>query len=171
MKLSGAHQFTGSADDVYERLLDPEILRRCMPGCERLEPVGEGRFELTFSVPVPAIKGQYSGTVEILDQEPPSSFRMKIEATGQNGFVNADAVLRVDADGEGTTVRYDADARVGGPAASVGQRVLTGISRRQVDQMMRCLDRSGAPKPGLLARIRAWFRARFGRGERRAGHD
>jgi carbon monoxide dehydrogenase subunit G len=160
MKLSGAHRFEGDPQAVYGRLLDPDVLRRCMPGCERLEEVGDGRFELAFSVPVPAIKGQYTGTVEILDQAPPSSFRMKIEATGKSGFVNADAVMRIVADDAGSTVHYEAEAQVGGPAASVGQRVLTGISRRQVDQMMRCLNRSAAPKPGLFARLRAWLRAR-----------
>ena len=89
---------------------------------------------------------------------------MRIEATGKAGFVSADAHMRIEANGGSTSiVHYHADAQVGGPAAAVGQRVLTGISHRQVDQMMRCLNTGPAPKVGLFARIAAWFRAKFGR--------
>jgi carbon monoxide dehydrogenase subunit G len=114
---------------------------------------------------VPAIKGAFDGTVDIFDQAPPRSFRMKIDATGQGGgFVNATAAMRIEPNGSGSTVHYDADAQVGGPAAAVGQRVLAGISRRQVEQMMRCLDRE---QPGVLVRLLEWLRARFRRSPRR----
>jgi carbon monoxide dehydrogenase subunit G len=164
MRLTGSYQFDAPAEDVYRRLLDPDVLRVCMPGCERLDRVANDKFELTFTVPVPAIKGEYSGTVELLEQRPPSSFRMRIRATGKSGFVNADAHMRIEPNGAtGATVQYDADAQVGGPAASVGQRVLTGISRRQVDQLMRCLERE---RPSWLVRALAWLRAKLGRGRR-----
>lgn len=162
MKLDGQHRFSAPADEVYRRLLDPDSLRSCMPGCERLEPITEDRLAIAMSVPIPAVKGQYEGTVEFLDQVPPSSFRMKVEVKGKSGFVTADAQMRLaPTDDGGAIVNYEADAQVGGPVASVGQRMLTGISRRQVEQMMRCLDRGGAPKPSLWARIAAWFRRTF----------
>ena len=136
-----------------------------MPGCERLEEVGAGQFDLTFGVPVPAIKGSYSGTVRILDQEPPSSFRMTVDAKGKNGFILADARMRLEDNGTGSVVHYEADAQVGGPAASVGQRVLVGISRRQIQQMMICIDSAEGQRAGLVARILAWItsKLRFGR--------
>lgn len=162
MKLSGQHEFSAPASEIYGRLLDPDSLRSCMPGCERLDPVSQDEFSIAMSVPIPAVKGEYEGTVSILDRQPPSSFRMRIEVVGKSGFVNADASMQVEPNGDAASiVRYEADAQIGGPAASVGQRVLTGISRRQVDQMMRCLDRSGASKPSLWSRIAAWFRARL----------
>jgi carbon monoxide dehydrogenase subunit G len=162
MKITGQHAFGAPADEVYRRLLDPARLRQCMPGVERLEAVSDDRLAVTLVPPVPAIKGQFSGTVDIFDQQPPTGFRMKIDATGQGGgFVQATAEMRIEADGaDRSTVHYDADARVGGPAAAVGQRVLAGISRRQVEQMMRCLDRE---RPGALVRFLEWLRSRFGR--------
>jgi hypothetical protein len=164
MKLSGRHELTSSADEIYARLLDPDRLRSCMPGCEHLEEVGNDRFNLTFGVPVPAIKGSYTGTVEIVDQRPPSSFRMKIDAKGKHGFVTADARMRIEANGAGgSIVHYEADAEIGGAAASVGQRVITGISRRQIQQMMACMDAPAGRRPGLLARVAGWFRRLFNR--------
>jgi hypothetical protein len=164
MKLSGRHELTSSADEIYVRLLDPDRLRECMPGCEQLEEVGDGRFNLTFGVPVPAIKGSYSGTVEILERQPSSGFRMKIDATGKHGFVSADARMRIESNGSGgSIVHYEADAEIGGAAASVGQRVITGISRRQIQQMMACMDAAAGRRPGFFARLLARLRRLFGR--------
>lgn len=164
MKLTGKHEFSSSASDVYGRLLDASVLKQCMPGCRQLEPIGDDRFNLTFSVPVPAITGTFSGTVQIVEKEPAQAFGMKIDATGSNGFVKADARMRIEPNGSGCIVHYDANAQVGGPAAAVGQRVLTGISRRQIEQMMRCLD-AGMRRPSLFARLRAWLRSLFRSGK------
>lgn len=165
MKLTGTHEFDAPPGEVYARLLDPALLRDCMPGCERLDRTADDEFAITLVPPVPAIKGEFSGTVKLLDLAPPTSFRMKIEATGKAGFVNANAQMLIKANGSTSTVNYEADVQLGGAAAAVGQRVLTGISRRQVEQMMRCLNAGVAkePKVGLFARIADWFRARFRR--------
>lgn len=159
MKLSGSHKFGLPANEVYDRLLNPTLLRSCMPGCERLEETGDGRFELSFTVPIPALTGSYEGFVDILDRKSPESFRMRIEATGKSGFVNADASLRIEPDGDGSVVHYDTDAQIGGAAAGVGQRVIAGVSRRQIEQMMRCIERQ---KLGLFARFVAWLFRLFG---------
>jgi carbon monoxide dehydrogenase subunit G len=155
MRLEGEYTFAISIEEAYELLLDPRALRECMPGCERLEPVSDSRFDLSMAVPVPAVKGDYAGSVEIMEREPPRAFTMRIQAEGTSGFVHADARMRLEAVDGGTLVRYDADARVGGPAASVGQRVLTGISRHQLNHMMRALAlyRAGVPQLPLWRRI------------------
>ena len=165
MKLNGTHEFDAPPEEVYKRLLDPDLLRDCMPGCERLDRTADDEFAITLVPPVPAIKGEFSGTVKLLDLAPPKSFRMKIEATGKAGFVNANAQMLIKPNGSTSTVQYEADVQLGGAAAAVGQRVLTGISRRQVEQMMRCLNAGAAreAKVGLFARIADWFRAKFRR--------
>jgi len=133
----------------------------CLPGCERLEAISEERLAVALAVPIPAVKGEYEGTVEIVEREPFSLIKMRIEVAGKSGFVNADALLKVEPTGEETSrVDYEADALVGGTVASVGQRMLTGISRRQVQLMMECLDRGG-PRPYPWTRIAAWLRKVF----------
>jgi len=165
VELNGQHQFAAPPEEIYDRLLDPDSLRTCLPGCERLERLSEDRLEISLAVPIPAVKGEYDGTIDIHDRDRPSSFRMEIDVSGKSGFVKADATMRVEpaGGGEGSVVTYEASAQVGGKAASVGQRVLTGISRRQVDQMMRCLD--GDEKVGIFQRLLNWLRSTFGRGD------
>ncbi|HUG35466.1 MAG TPA: SRPBCC domain-containing protein, partial [Candidatus Limnocylindrales bacterium] len=81
------------------------------------------------------IKGTFEGKVRLLDQEPPRKYRMAIEGKGGPGFVRGEAVMELsETEGEGTRVTYDADVQVGGLIASVGQRMLGGVSRMMLDQ-------------------------------------
>lgn len=165
MNLSGEHRFAAPRERVYNLLLDPQALGSCMPGCRKLEPIDADHFALSFAVPVPSVKGEYEGTVEIVERDPPEAIRMKIAMSGQSGFVNADAHMQLQSVDGGTLVHYDADAQVGGSVALVGQRVLTGITRRQLDQMMRSLEeyRAGVSRPPWWQRLLAKVRPRRSR--------
>jgi carbon monoxide dehydrogenase subunit G len=73
--------------------------------------------------------------VRLFDLEPPNKYRMAVEGTGAPGFVRGDASMQLsDADGGNTRVGYNADVQVGGLIASVGQRMLGGVSRMMLDQ-------------------------------------
>jgi carbon monoxide dehydrogenase subunit G len=161
MQINGNHVFPQPPAEVYAMFLDPVKLRTAMPGCERLEPTGPDKFDVALSVPVPAVKGEYAGTIHVVDQDPPRSFKMKIDVKGKGGFVTADALMRVEPKGEGTLVTYEADAQVGGPAAGVGQRVLTGITRRQIAQMMATMEQG--KRPSAFARLKQWLRSKLGK--------
>ena len=66
--------------------------------------------------------------------EPPNKYRMAIEGIGGPGFVRGDAGMELsDAEG-GTRVSYSAEVQVGGLIASVGQRMLGGVSKMMLDQ-------------------------------------
>jgi carbon monoxide dehydrogenase subunit G len=87
-----------------------------------------------MKVGVGPVKGTFDGKVRLFDQQPPQRYRMAVEGSGAPGFVRGEAVMELsDVDG-GTRVKYDADVQVGGLIASVGQRLLGGVSRMMLDQ-------------------------------------
>ena len=72
--------------------------------------------------------------MRLSDLEPPNRYRMAVEGTGGPGFVRGEAAMELsDAEG-GTRVHYDADIQVGGLIASVGQRMLGGVSKMMLEQ-------------------------------------
>jgi hypothetical protein len=87
-----------------------------------------------MKVGVGAIKGTFEGKVRLTDQEPPNRYRMAVEGKGGPGFVRGDAAMSLSDIEGGTRVTYDADVQVGGLIASVGQRMLGGVSRMMLDQ-------------------------------------
>lgn len=140
MQLSGEHRFTAPRERVYDFLLDPETLKACLPGCERLEQVGEDAYEATMKIGIGMIKGTFSGKVEISDKQQPTSYRMLVEGKGPQGQVSGEGVLELHEEGEGTLVKWSGDANVRGTLARIGSRVIQPAAATIVGQFFKCLE-------------------------------
>jgi hypothetical protein len=148
MKISGTSTLTADRAAVYRALNDPAVLVATIPGCQRLEALGEDAYKMTVAAGVGSIKGVYDGEVRLTDQQEPASFRMKAQGTGAPGTIGAEVmVILEEGDGGTTILSYDADAVVGGMIGGVGQRMLTGVSKRMADEFFRNVESviSGAP--------------------------
>jgi uncharacterized protein len=134
MKIEGTRDIPAPQDKVWAAFLDPPTLAKAIPGCEGLEEVGPGEYKAVMKVGVAAIKGTFEGRVRLMDLEPPHRYRMAVEGKGGPGFVRGEAVMSLAPADGGTRVSYDADVQVGGLIASVGQRMLGGVSKMMLDQ-------------------------------------
>ena len=148
MKISGTSHLTPAPTVVFRALSDPAVLVRTIPGCRRLEALGEDTYDMTLAVGVGSIKGVYDGHVRLTDQQEPVSFRMHADGAGAAGTISADVLVTLrDAEGGGTALAYDADASVGGTIGGVGQRMLVGVSKRMAAEFFRNVEAvlAGAP--------------------------
>jgi carbon monoxide dehydrogenase subunit G len=150
MKLTGEANLRAGVDQVYAALTDPAILVRAIPGCQRLEQVGEDSYKAAILAGVGSIKGVFDGSVRLSDRDAPHGFTLHASGTGVPGTVSAVARMTLaEADG-GTLVRYDADATIGGVIGGVGQRMITGVARRTAAEFFAAVDREiAAPAPAL----------------------
>jgi carbon monoxide dehydrogenase subunit G len=131
MKVIGNAQLEAERPEVYQALNDPAVLVRCIPGCQRLEALGDDTYMMTVAAGVGSIKGVYDGRVRLTDQQEPVSFRLHAEGAGAAGTIGAEVLVTLDStDAGGTSLTYDADATVGGMIGGVGQRMLVGVSKR-----------------------------------------
>jgi carbon monoxide dehydrogenase subunit G len=147
MKIEGSADILAPRDKVWAAFLDPDILAQALPGCEKLEAIGPNEYKATMKVGVAAIKGTFEGKVKLSDLEPPNRYRMAVEGSGGPGFVRGAAGMQMsDVDG-GTKVSYDADVQVGGLIASVGQRMLGGVTKMMLDQFFTRMTELLASKP------------------------
>lgn len=154
MKLSGEATLHASVRDVYAALNDPAVLVRTIPGCRRLEQVGEDAYKATVLAGVASIKGTFDGDVRLSDQDAPHSFTLHASGAGAPGTVTAVAkVALTPSDGGGTVLRYDADATIGGVIGGVGQRMLTGVARKTAEEFFAAVDRELAGVPPVAAPV------------------
>jgi len=134
MKLEGSHDIPAPRDRVWAAFLDQEVLRQAIPGCEKLEALGNDEYKATMKVGVAAVKGTFEGKVRLSDKKPPESYKLSVEGSGAPGFIRGATIITLsDTDG-GTRVSYTADVQVGGLIAGVGQRMLGGVSKMMADQ-------------------------------------
>jgi len=142
MKVAGDYTFDGPAELVWETLLDPEVLASVLPGCEKLDLVGENEYEGELNIKIGPVQGQFVGKVKLEDIEPPTAYTMQVDGRGAPGFVKATGHLRLDPSGARTTVSYEGDAQVGGRLASVGQRLVESSAKAIIKQSLDGLNES-----------------------------
>src|SRR6476620_10603741 len=96
MEVSGQHRFDLPRDKVWRFLLDPEVLKASLPGCERLEEVGPDEYEATMTIGIAMIKGKYDGKVKITDKDEPHSYKMAVEGRGPQGQVEGVGTIELE---------------------------------------------------------------------------
>ena len=164
MKIEGTHELHARPERVFETLIDPQVLQRCIPGCERLEKSGENSYSATLRAGVGSIKGVFTGNVRLEDMQPPSHFRMIVEGKGQPGFVKGAGDLEIEGHDDVTTVSYKGDIQVGGTIAGVGQRMLQGAVKMMATQFFTAIEAEAKtelneppPKHGFFRTALRWF--------------
>jgi carbon monoxide dehydrogenase subunit G len=148
MRISGTNTVAAPVDQVWDALLDPSVLVRTIPGCERLEETGEHAYAMTVTAGVAAIKGTYDGSCALSDLDQPASLTMKVQGAGAPGTIGATVQVAFADNGDGTTaLSYDADAVVGGMIGGVGQRMLTSVSKRMAAEFFGNVEKAIAGGP------------------------
>jgi carbon monoxide dehydrogenase subunit G len=95
MKLTGSYRIPAAREAVWQALLDPNMMKRILPGCEKLEPVGEHRYYATFKAGVGHIKGLFSGEISLTDLDPPNSYTLRSRMKASTGFVEGNGRIEL----------------------------------------------------------------------------
>ncbi|MCA1606740.1 MAG: carbon monoxide dehydrogenase subunit G [Acidobacteria bacterium] len=164
MKIEGTYFIDAGRDRVYQSLIDPEVLQRCIPGCERLEKTAENTYAATIRAGVGAIKGVFTGTVRLEDMRPPEHYRIVVEGKGGPGFLKGSGNLDLEKQSEGTKITYTGDLQLGGTIAGVGQRMIQGTAKMMASQFFTALEAEAKtmvggppPKHGFFRTALRWF--------------
>ena len=140
--IEGTHTIEGiEREVVFDALADPAVLARSLPGCRRLVDQGDGRYEITIDAGVGSVRGEYTGEVTIGEAKRPELYEATLNASGGPGDVRATLQATLSENDGGTDVAYRMDAQVTGAIAGVGQRVITGVSRRNANDFLKALGK------------------------------
>lgn len=140
MKIDGSYTFDAPYEEVWEALLDPEVLSRALPGGHDLEKVGPNQYKAKMKIKVGPVQGLFSGTVNLSDIVEFESYHLEVEGKGAPGFVKGNGDLKLQANGDKTILLYNGDAHVGGRLASVGQRLMDSSTQALIRQSLESLD-------------------------------
>ena len=141
MRIAGEAVLHAPVVRVWDALLDPAVLVRTIPGCERLEAIGDHSYAMTVTTGVAAVRGTYTGTCELHDLVEHRSLVLSARGAGAQGTIAADVNVVFEDHGDGTTaVRYDSDTTIGGMIGGVGQRLLGSVGRRLAAEFLHAVD-------------------------------
>jgi len=131
MDINGEFTIPAPRERVFEALNDPDVLARCIPGCEALERVSESIFQARMRAKIGPVKASFDTEIELCDVNPPESYTISGQGKGgPAGFGKGSAHVTLEDQGERTVLRYDAALQVGGKLAQIGSRLVGGTARK-----------------------------------------
>ncbi|WP_449256692.1 SRPBCC family protein [Bosea sp. (in: a-proteobacteria)] len=136
MDMNGQERIEAPVAAVWAALNDPEVLKRCIPGCETLEKQSDTQMSATVTLRVGPVKASFAGEVQLTNLNPPHSYTIQGEGKGGiAGFAKGGADVSLTEDGpQATLLAYTVKADVGGKIAQLGSRLIDSTSRKLAGQ-------------------------------------
>ncbi len=141
MQMSDQREIAADPATVYAALLDPEVLKACVPGAT--EVLGNPTDGYTASVTqrVGPVKATFKGAVTMSDMVENQSLTIAGEGKGgAAGFAKGGAMVTLTPTDTGTLLAYDVEAKVGGKIAQLGSRLIDGFAKKMADQFFTNLQ-------------------------------
>ncbi|MDX5349609.1 MAG: carbon monoxide dehydrogenase subunit G [Paracoccaceae bacterium] len=135
MQMSDTREIAAPSDMVWRAILDPEVLRACIPGCESLTGSAAEGYQAVVKQKVGPVSATFTGIVHLSDIVEGRSLRISGEGKGGvAGFAKGGANMTLEPTEGGTRLSYTVDATVGGKIAQLGSRIIDGFARKLADE-------------------------------------
>ena len=133
MKLTGSYKLNVKKEIVWKALNDPNILKRCIPGCESFDKDSDTSFKTTATNQIGPMNATFSGIVTLSNIEENRSYTLSGEGQSSVGFANGSADVKLIEENGMTTLTYKVDVNVGGKIAQLGSRLIDGVAKKMSD--------------------------------------
>ena len=144
MDITGSQKIKAPRPQVFAALLNPDVLKESIPGCESAKIVdmaGGQQLKLRISPSIPGLKGPYVVFVQTGEVIPPSRVVLIAEPSSSMGSVKATCVVDLADDAVGTILNYNAHATMEGKVASTPEIILKGAVKMALDQFFKHFEK------------------------------
>jgi len=141
LHFEGTFNVKAAPEKVYSMILDPNQISQCMPDLQKLDVKSPDDFTAVVKAGVSFIKGDFTLHFLTVEKTPNSHAKLTGHGTGIGSTVDMEIYIDLakSADG-GTSMKWSADAKIGGRIASVGQRLLQGQAEKIIKGLFDCLQ-------------------------------
>ncbi|AWB34436.1 CoxG family protein [Orrella marina] len=143
MQMQGSRQLNASAQDAWQALNDPEILKQCIPGCQKFEAESENVYLTAANIKIGPVSAKFTGRVELTDINPPHSYSLHFEAQGGvAGHGKGTSHVELVETDDGVELKYTVESQVGGKLAQLGQRLVDGAAKSMADDFFKRFEKA-----------------------------
>ena len=140
MEMPACRPLAVNQKKAREALNDPEVLKLCIPGCDKVEASGENQYAVAMALKIGPVSAKFAGKITLADIVPPESYTIAFDGSGGvAGFGKGTAQVRLEplpADASGLPLcelHYTVHATVGGKIAQLGQRLIDGAAKTMAE--------------------------------------
>ena len=139
MHFEGLFDTRASDSRVFALVTDPMEVAGCMPGLQKVDVKSPDEFDVIVKVGVSFIRGDFVLHFRSVEKEPVSGAKFAVHGMGMGSAVDMEIVLAISGgmDG-GASMKWQADVKVNGKIASLGQRLMEAQAERIVREFFDC---------------------------------
>lgn len=155
MQMNDTQRVPASREKVWAGLNNPDILRKCIPGCQSLEMTSPTEMTANVVVKVGPVKASFAGKVHLSDLDPPNGYRISGEGSGGvAGFAKGGATVNLLPDGpDATNLQYAVDAQIGGKLAQLGGRLIDSTAKKLAGEFFQNFANELGPVEPIAAAV------------------
>jgi hypothetical protein len=152
MEMTGEQLIPLPQAEVWRGLIDPEVLKASIPGCETIEKLADNEYRIALTAAIGPVKAKFKGKLVLSDINAPNSYSLAFEGSGgAAGFAKGSAQVSLAPEGGGTRLRYGAKATIGGKLAQVGSRLIDGVAAKTANDFFANFNATLTPKAPAAA--------------------
>ncbi len=136
VELAGDYEFSAPQELVWDMFQDPDVLARVMPGCKKLERIGDNEFQGQMNIKVGPVQGVFQGTLALSELQAPQSCHLVVNGRGSAGIIRGEGDLQLKPTTAGTLLTYEGQGEVSGRMATVGQRLMESSAKSITNQSL-----------------------------------
>lgn len=142
MKLSGTHKFTASGAQVFNAILNPEVLKASIPGANSVNYENPNTLYVEITTPLPGLRGPYGLSLNIVRRQDPSYLELQLLRQGKGGSINAVAQISLVDEADGALLTYEGNAELEGPVAIASNPLGQGIVKNSLSSFFKSLEKN-----------------------------
>lgn len=156
MDMQGSRQLAVTREQAWDALNDPEILKRCITGCEKFELTADNTYAIVVAIRIGPVSARFNGKVTLADIVVPESYALRFDAQGgAAGFGKGESQVLLVPNDQGVELRYTVKSTVGGKLAQIGQRLIDGVAKSLAEEFFSRFEaelvKRFAPAPATAA--------------------
>lgn len=153
MDMQASRQLAVTRQQAWDALNDPDVLKVCIPGCDKIEADGEGQYAVGMALKIGPVSARFSGKITLGDIDPPNSYTIGFAGQGgAAGHGKGKASVKLTPNDAGCELAYTVHAQVGGKIAQLGQRLIDGAAKSMAQDFFQRFDEEMQrrfPAPGV----------------------
>ena len=67
MEMQASRTLAVSQQQAWEALNDPEVLKLCIPGCDKFAPAGNNQYAVAMAVKIGPVSAKFAGKITLAD--------------------------------------------------------------------------------------------------------
>lgn len=140
MRIDGKYTFAAPRKLVWSLLNDPAAAQRAIPGCEQLRKREDGQYVLALNLPTGPLRGQYAGTVTLLQEKPQKVLALSLTGSGPECVFSGQGTLTLAENDEQTELFYEGTVDVSGQIPAQSPRLIRTTANFLIRSFLEALD-------------------------------